>query len=250
MAPIWRNASCPELENNITICYYLCMQNVYNSFKQNIKRHQFVLLGLTIYLFLQLLVSLWLTGFSSVSLFCLLLWLPVTGFELHFSLTATAEFRNTMTPMSPEYRNMFDRDFAKLCPMEGGGITRDFVVSTCWDNRISLGRISNVVRAYSGFSQEAMQVVHSGDGHVISPNIFIFFNDNSCIKIKCKWSDKDAADRFLAILKERNPSISTTPLPEDSESVRSHNPSLRIAWTIGAIAYIVLTAILVVFLPL
>lgn len=202
-------------------------------------------------LFVQLFGSLWLTGISSLSLLCILLWLPVVAYHIYFIVSSTAELRKTLESRTPDYRNRFDRDFAKLCPMDGGGITEDYVVSTCWGNRISLGLISNITRAYSGFSSQSMgPVLQSSGEHVISPNLFVFFNDNSCIKIKCSWSQRSSADKLIDMLLERNPRISTTALPEDRRWIMSYSPLKKIMWSVGLIAYIILCTVLVVFIPL
>ena len=226
------------------------MQNVYNSFKKNNHRLQVVLVVANLWLFVQLIASLWFTGFSSLSLLCIFLWLPAVTYYLYFVSTAAAELKTTLESKTPEYRNRFDKDFGKICPLIGGGITEDYVVSTCWNNRISLGLISNIVRAYSGFDPEAMAVIQQKKERFISPNIFIFFNDNTCIKIKVGWKQRHASDLFIQKLLERNPKIKTEALPEDRVHVLSYNTAKQFMWTLGIIAYIILITFLVIFIPL
>ena len=226
------------------------MQNVYNSFKKNIHRLQVVLVVANLWLFVQLFLSLWFTGFSSLSLLCIFLWLPVVSYYLYFILSSTSELKKTLDAKSPEYRNNFDRDFAKLCPLIGGGIAADYVVSTCWNNRISLGLISNIVRVYSGFDPIAMSKVQQKNERFISPNIFVFFNDDSYIKIKVGWKQRNMANLFINMLLERNPKISTEPLPEDRKHVLGYNSLRQLVVTLSIITYIILITLLVIFLPL
>lgn len=233
------------------ICYYLCMQNVYKSFRRNVRRQQTVSMVFTLVFFVQLIFAGFATGISSISLLCLLIWLPMAIYTLFYSINSTKELKMVLAGKSPDYCAKFDDDFAALCPLEGGGITEDFVVSTYWGNKISLGLISNITHAYSGFSREAMaQVQFRSKDRVISPNIFIFFNDDSCIRIKCNWKEKDACDTFIKMLKKRNPHIITRSRPEHRKAIQTYRPVLRLLTVLGILTYIFLSTILVIFIPI